>query len=138
MRLSPFRFEDFCAALGYEEQSYLLAEIHVNLLKSILREEDIQQTHYGAMDQKDSINSVIYFMDTITWPEVLREYIESDKSFDPQVLKVFTNGDEYPFTNIKNRLTVLQFLTDQFLTSTPIREDFIHEGICIELYELPI
>ncbi|VVC31946.1 Hypothetical protein CINCED_3A007015 [Cinara cedri] len=128
VRLSPFRFEDFCAALVYEEQSYLLAEIHLMLLKAILREEDLQQTHYGAVDQKDSINSVLYFMDTITWPDVLREYIESDKSFDPQVLKVFNNGDEYPFTNIKNRLTVLQFLTDQFITSTPIREDFIREG----------
>jgi len=128
VRLSPFRFEDFCAALVYEEQSYLLAEVHMMLLKAILREEDLQQTHYGAIDQKDSINSVLYFMDTITWPEVLREYIESDKSFDPQVLKVFNNGDEYPFTNIKNRLSVLQFLTDQFLTSTLIREDFIHEG----------
>ncbi|KAL4097583.1 hypothetical protein QTP88_022332 [Uroleucon formosanum] len=128
VRLSPFRFEDFCAALVYEEQSYLLAEVHIMLLKAILREEDLQQTHYGAVDQKDSINSVLYFMDTITWPEVLREYIESDKSFDPQVLKVFNNGDEYPFTNIKNRLSVLQFLTDQFLTSTLIREDFIHEG----------
>ncbi|XP_050054752.1 nucleosome-remodeling factor subunit NURF301 isoform X3 [Aphis gossypii] len=128
VRLSPFRFEDFCAALVYEEQSYLLAEIHIMLLKAILREEDLQQTHYGAVDQKDSINSVLYFMDTITWPEVLREYIESDKSFDPQVLKVFNSGDEYPFTNIKNRLSVLQFLTDQFLTSTLIREDFVHEG----------
>ncbi|XP_015374966.1 PREDICTED: nucleosome-remodeling factor subunit NURF301-like isoform X3 [Diuraphis noxia] len=128
VRLSPFRFEDFCAALVYEEQSYLLAEVHMMLLKAILREEDLQQTHYGAVDQKDSINSILYFMDTITWPEVLREYIESDKSFDPQVLKVFNSGDEYPFTNIKNRLSVLQFLTDQFLTSTLIREDFIHEG----------
>lgn len=112
----------------YEEQSYLLAEIHIMLLKAILREEDLQQTHYGAVDQKDSINSILYFMDTITWPEVLRGYIDSDKSFDPQLLKVFNSGDEYPFTNIKNRLIVLQFLTDQFLTSTPIREDFIHEG----------
>jgi len=131
--LSPFRFEDFCAALVHEEQSYMLAEIHINLLKAILREEDLQQTHYGAIDQKDSINSVLYFMDAITWPEVLRGYIESDKSFDPLVLKVFNNGDEYPFTNIKNRLAVLQFLTDQFITSTPIREDFVHEGI-YEIY----
>lgn len=128
VRLSPFRFEDFCAALMYEETSYLLAEIHINLLKAILREEDLLQTHYGAVDQKDSINSILYFMDNITWPEVLREYIESDKSFDQQVFKVFNSGDEYPFTSIKNRLAVLQFLTDQFITSTLIREDLVHEG----------
>ncbi|XP_050535545.1 nucleosome-remodeling factor subunit NURF301 isoform X2 [Daktulosphaira vitifoliae] len=128
VRLSPFRFEDLCAALMYEEQSYLLAEIHMMLLKAILREEDLQQTHYGAVDQKDSINSILYFMDNITWPEVLKDYIESDKSFDSNVVKVFNNGDEYPFTSIKNRLTVLQFLTDQFLTTTPIREGFVPEG----------
>lgn len=33
VRLSPFRFEDFCAALNSEEQSALLAEIHIQLLK---------------------------------------------------------------------------------------------------------
>jgi nucleosome-remodeling factor subunit BPTF len=33
VRLTPFRFEDFCAALASEEQSPLLVEIHVQLLK---------------------------------------------------------------------------------------------------------
>jgi len=33
VRLSPFRFEDFCAALTSEDQSALLAEIHIQLLK---------------------------------------------------------------------------------------------------------
>lgn len=128
IRLSPFRFEDFCAVLTCEEQTYLFAEVHIQLLKSILREEDNQQTHFGALDQKDSVNSVMYFIDGMTWPEALRMYIESDKNFDQAVLNIL-NSCEYPHTDIENRLRILQFLVDQFLFTSPVREDLIHEGI---------
>lgn len=127
VRLSPFRFEDFCAVLMFEDQSYLLAEIHIMLLKAILREEDAQQTHFGPLDQKDSMNVILYFIDAMTWPEVLRAYVESDRSFDADILKIF-NTCEYPFTDVENRLKVLQYLTDQFLITNPVREDLIHEG----------
>lgn len=127
VRLTPFRFEDFCAVLMYEDQTYLLSEIHIMLLKAILREEDGQLTHFGPQDQKDSINVSLFFIDAVTWPEVLRSYIESDKHFDPSILEIL-NTREYPFTDIDNRLKVLQFLTDQFLITFPVREDLIHEG----------
>ncbi|XP_075219983.1 nucleosome-remodeling factor subunit NURF301 E(bx) isoform X3 [Lycorma delicatula] len=127
VRLSPFRFEDFCAVLMYEDQTYLLAEIHIMLLKAILREEDAQQTHFGPLDQKDSVNIVLYFIDSMTWAEVLRAYVESDKNFDSVVLHIL-NTCEYPFTDVENRLKVLQFLTDLFLITNPVREDLIHEG----------
>lgn len=128
VRLSPFRFEDFCAALVCDDQSSLLAEIHIMLLKAILREEDSQQTHFGPLDQKDSINVVLFFVDSLTWPEVLRSYVESDKYFDKKVLDILTNT-EYPFTEVENRLKVLHFLTDQFLITNPVREDLLNEGI---------
>uniref|UniRef100_A0A8D9EGK1 Nucleosome-remodeling factor subunit NURF301 n=1 Tax=Cacopsylla melanoneura TaxID=428564 RepID=A0A8D9EGK1_9HEMI len=127
IRLSPFRFEDFCAVLNYEEQSNLLVEIHVAVLKAIFREEDTQQTHFGPLDQKDSANSVLYFIDAMTWPEALRSYIESDKYFDSEVLNIL-NSCEYPYTDIEKRLKVLQFLMDQILITSPVREDLIHEG----------
>lgn len=128
VRLSPFRFEEFCAVMMCEEQTYMLAEIHIMLLKAILREEDAQQTHFGPLDQKDSINISLFFVDAVTWPEVLRSYLESDKNFDSNVLDILTNH-EYPFTDVENRLKVLQFLTDQFLITSPVREDLIHEGM---------
>lgn len=127
VRLSPYRFEDFCAALICEEQSMLLAELHIMLLKAILREEDSQQTHFGPLDQKDSVNIVLYLLDNITWPEVLRSYVESDPGFDRNVLHILTTK-EYPYTSIEDRLTVLQFLSDQFLTSTTVRDDMLREG----------
>ncbi|KAL0272292.1 UNVERIFIED_CONTAM: hypothetical protein PYX00_005328 [Menopon gallinae] len=126
-RLSPFRLEEFCGALMLEEQNVLLVEIHIMLLKAIFREEDSQQTHFGPLDQKDSVNACIYFIDPMTWPEVLRSYVESDKSFDSAILEILVPGD-YPFCGIEKRLKVLQFLTDQFLVTNPVREDLISEG----------
>lgn len=127
IRLSPFRFEDFCGALVCDEQSALLAEIHMMLLKAMLREEDMQATHFGPLDQKDSINITLYLMDNMTWPEILRSYVESDSVFDRNILEILSTR-EYPYTGIEDRLTVLQFLTDQFLVTTCIRDDMLQEG----------
>ncbi|XP_015116667.1 nucleosome-remodeling factor subunit NURF301 isoform X2 [Diachasma alloeum] len=127
VRLSSFRFEDFCAALTCDDQTNLLAEIHIMLVKALLREEDSQQTHFGPLDQKDSVNVSLYFVDPMTWAETLRSYVESDKNFDQSILHILTTT-EYPFCGIDNRLKVLQFLTDQFLITNPVREDLLHEG----------
>lgn len=128
VRLSAFRFEDFCAALMCEDQTNLLAEIHIMLIKALLREEDSQQTHFGPLDQKDSVNVSLYFVDSMTWSEALRSYVESDKSFDQNILHILSTC-EYPFTSVEDRIKVLQFLTDQFLITNPVREDLLHEGI---------
>ncbi|XP_053677351.1 nucleosome-remodeling factor subunit NURF301 [Anopheles nili] len=128
VRLSPFRFEDFCAAIWSDEQSALLTELHIMLLKAILREEDSQQTHFGPLDQKDSVNIALYLIDSITWPEVLRSYIESDPALDQGVLRILTST-EYPYVPADDRLYVLQFLTDQFLVTSQVRDDVMQEAI---------
>lgn len=127
VRLSPFRIEDFCAALMCEDQTSLFTEIHIMLLKALLREEDSQQTHFGPLDQKDSVNVSLFLIDNMTWPEVLRSYVESDPSFDNNVLNILGNS-EYPFTGVEDRIKVLHFLTDQFLITNPVREDLLSEG----------
>lgn len=127
VRLSPFRLEDFCACIVCDEQNSLYAEVHIMLLKALLREEDSQQTHFGPLDQKDSVNISLYLLDYMTWPEVLRAYIESDKSFDTNVLAIFSTSD-FPFSSIEDKIKVLQFLTDQFLITNPVREDIVSEG----------
>ncbi|XP_060530010.1 nucleosome-remodeling factor subunit NURF301 isoform X2 [Cylas formicarius] len=126
VRLSPFRLEDFCAAIMCEDQSSLLAEIHIMLLKALLREEDSQQTHFGPLDQKDSVNITLFLIDYVTYPEVLRSYVESDKSFDQRILSIL-NTTDYPFSCLEDRIKVLQFLTDQFLITNPVREDLLSE-----------
>ncbi|KAJ8725630.1 hypothetical protein PYW08_003813 [Mythimna loreyi] len=126
VRLSPFRIEDLCAAISCEDQSNLLVEVHMMLLKALLREEDSQQTHFGPLDHKDSVNITLFLLDVMTWPEVLRIYIESDKSFDQNVVRIL-NACEYPFTTVEDRLAVLQFLCNQFLITNPVRDDLLSE-----------
>ncbi|XP_062853895.1 nucleosome-remodeling factor subunit BPTF-like isoform X2 [Trichomycterus rosablanca] len=127
LRLSPFRFEDFCAALSGEEQCTLLAETHISLLKAILREEDSSNTCFGPSDLKDSVNSTLYFMDGMTWPAVLRAYCESD----PEYHHVLSVQDQEGFPNepLESKLKVLQFLVDQFLATSMAREELMSEGV---------
>uniref|UniRef100_A0A674N1F9 Bromodomain PHD finger transcription factor n=1 Tax=Takifugu rubripes TaxID=31033 RepID=A0A674N1F9_TAKRU len=126
LRLSPFCFEDFCAALVGQEQSTLIAETHISLLKAILREEDSSNTTFGPADLKDSINSTLYFIDGMTWLEVLRAYCESDQEYH-HVLP-YMDKDDYPYTSLRSKIKVLQFLVDQFLTTNIAREELMSDG----------
>ncbi|KAK2711375.1 hypothetical protein QYM36_012529 [Artemia franciscana] len=126
VRLSPFRFEDFLSAIQAEEFSNLIVEIHMMLLKALLREEELQQTVFGPIDLKDGINSMLYFMDAMTWPEVLHLYLQSDKMF--QVPLDIVEKCNYPFTSVENRLEVIGFLVNQFLLTTPVREHLASDG----------
>lgn len=128
VRLSPFRLEEFLAALQSEELTCLLAEVHIQLLRAMLREEDAQQTWFGPLDQKDSTNSMLHFSDALTWPEVLRVYMQSDPVvFDPALRLL--ESCEYPFTTVAIRLKVLKFLTDHFLCNTAVRQEILSEGM---------
>lgn len=115
------------AALQSEELTCLLAEVHVQLLRAMLREEDVQQTWFGPLDQKDSTNSILLFSDSVTWPEVLRVYLNSDPVVFGPVLRLLESC-EYPFTTCAVRLKVLKFLTDHFLCNTAVRQEILSEG----------
>merc|ERR1712141_847602 len=147
LRLSLFRFEDFCAALASEEQSNLMSEVHIALLKAMVRAEEKDNTQFGPMDHKDSINALFYFVDTITWPEALRQYLRSDNGYYAEPLSIFEKFPEYPVCSrikqeteeaeekgrsskdfIAARIEMLRFLADQFLTTSGVREDITNEG----------
>uniref|UniRef100_A0A3B5M8L7 Bromodomain PHD finger transcription factor n=1 Tax=Xiphophorus couchianus TaxID=32473 RepID=A0A3B5M8L7_9TELE len=127
LRLSPFRFEDFCTALSSQEQCTLLAETHISLLKAILREEDTSNTTFGPADVKDSVNSTLYFVDGMTWPEVVRAYCESDSEYR-HILPLLENED-YPYETLESKVKVLQFLVDHFLATNIAREELMSEGV---------
>ncbi|XP_061191322.1 nucleosome-remodeling factor subunit BPTF-like isoform X2 [Saccostrea echinata] len=129
LRLSPFTFEDFCAALYSDEVSTLLNETHITLLKSLLREEDGNNTTFGPTDLKDSINASLYFIDSMTWPELVRSYLDSDRlSENKEALEVLEKSTEYPFVSFQERLKVLKVLTDLFLSTNSVREEIMNEG----------
>ena len=109
LRLSPFRFEDFCAMLAAtQDQSNLISEIHISLLKALLREDDGQQAQYGPLDQKDSMNVFVNFIDSVTWPENLRFYLNTDADVYKEGLHIINNC-EYPFTNVEDRIKVSHY-----------------------------
>lgn len=126
VRLSPFRFEDFSAALSCEDQSSLLAEIHIQLLKCVIREEDSNGTLFGPNEVKDSVQSVVYFIDHITWPETIRSYLESDPAWKDVYDAIMSV--EYPFCGPAVRIKVLEWLVDQFLTTNSVREQLLGDG----------
>ena len=132
IRLSKFRFEDFCGAVQAPEQSSLLAHIHIALIRFLLSEDDASGLTFVASDEKDSFNILSYCLGSFTWPEIIRSYISSDKSeFGDVVSAVRGDGTEnpFPFTSIEKRLKVLQRLCDQFLASNSVRYDIMNEGL---------
>ncbi|RUS79321.1 hypothetical protein EGW08_012906 [Elysia chlorotica] len=128
LRLSPFTFEDFCACLLSEEQSNLLAEIHLTLLKAIFREEENSNTAFGPQDLKDSINVSLFFLDPMTWPEILRAFLDSEKHPEFRAHLSILELPNYPFVPYADKLKVLQTLTDLFLGTTKVREEILNEG----------
>lgn len=128
LRLSPFSFEDFCAALLTEDISVLLSEIHITLLKALIREEDGNNTMFGPQDMKDSVNISLFHIDTFTWSELIRAYLDSDKySCNEDAIKSLEIPD-YPFVQFPDRLKVLKTLTDIFLGTNSVREEILNEG----------
>ena len=96
LRLSPFRIEDFCAALNSEEQSNLLSEVHIALLRALIRAEEKDGTQFGPMDVKDSMNAVLFFMDSLTWPESMKAFFQSDTIQYSRALEILETNKEYP------------------------------------------
>ncbi|XP_076809805.1 nucleosome-remodeling factor subunit BPTF-like isoform X1 [Clavelina lepadiformis] len=126
LRLSPFLFEDFCAALVSNETTVLINECHITLLKALLKEEDHVNATFVPIDQKDSSYAALYFIDYLTWPEVLRSYFESSPEFK-NVLTVVQLKD-FPFVDVSQKLEVLEMLSDKFLASTKIRDELMMDG----------
>uniref|UniRef100_A0A914XJD3 Uncharacterized protein n=1 Tax=Plectus sambesii TaxID=2011161 RepID=A0A914XJD3_9BILA len=128
IKLSPFLFEDMCAALLAQEQSRLLAEMHINLLKLLLKDDEDEQIVFCPTDMNNTANIVIHLLEPMTYAEVLRQYIESDPMrFPADVLAAVSKGN-YPFVPIRQRLTVLGWLCDRFLQSGEFRRIVRREG----------
>lgn len=128
LRLTPFRFEDFCVALLIDEQTYLLSEIHIQLLKALIREDDLVGTQHGPQDLRDSISIYLYLCDHMTWPEVMRIWFSSDLKKNSRIISDYLDVN-YPFSSIENKLNLLEHLCEEFLNSASSREVLNNEGV---------
>uniref|UniRef100_A0A0N5B0D9 Nucleosome-remodeling factor subunit NURF301 n=1 Tax=Syphacia muris TaxID=451379 RepID=A0A0N5B0D9_9BILA len=127
IRLSPFLFEDFCAALISDEQSLLLAEIHIAFLKLALKNDEEEQVTLSVQDTNNSFNIITHLIEPMTYAEVLRQYVESDmKRFPSEVLNALDGN--YPFVDVRRRITVLSWLCDRFLHSADFRSIVRNDG----------
>lgn len=95
LRITPFTFEDFCAALISKNNSCIMAEVHMALLKICLKSDDEEQTHHSVPDTNHSINIMLHHLETLTYAEILRQYIEA---FHPdETVKEAINANNYPY-----------------------------------------
>ena len=74
------------------------------LLKSLLKEEENINTMFVPVDQKDAYNASLYFIDYLTWPEVLRAYVQSSPDFSPVLAIV--EEDSYPCVEVSKKIKV--------------------------------
>ena len=132
VRLSPFRFEDLCAALtasNGDDQSNLIVDIHVALIRALLREDDGNNTTFGPHDTKDSISVAMHFIDAMTWYECIRAYLDSDPdSVEFRSALPLLSRTSYASVTVSERLLLLRTLTDLFLATNRVREELTSEG----------
>ncbi|KAI1286947.1 Nucleosome-remodeling factor subunit [Halotydeus destructor] len=128
LRMTPFRFEDFCASLVVDDQNALLSDIHITLLKSLIREDEMNSTHYVPQDLNTAVHVNFFLMDYLSWPEALRLFLSSDIGVNGDVIEECIKDKEYPFVPVELKLRVLSHLCDQLLLINPIREDVSLEG----------
>ena len=73
------------------------------------------------MDQKDSVNAVLFFADSFTWPEALRSFMQAEAELYAEPLELMTSlAPEYPMAPsekiVESRVKILSFLVDQVRT----------------------
>lgn len=129
LKISPFGFEDFNAALVSGEHSSLIAELHISLLKAVLVHDEANQIFLGSLEEKDMITAQVHLLDELTWPEVLREYIKSDKEFSNLVHIV--EHVNYPLVKAEWTLQVLTWLVNSAMCINSVREEIANEGLFI-------
>lgn len=121
LRLTPFCFEDFCAALCSFNNSCIMAEVHMALLKVCMKSDDEEQTQYSVTETNNSVNIMLHHMDTLTYGEIIRQYIEAFSIADSTVREAI-NVENYPYVGYEPKLVVLLFMTYRFLYSSEFKK----------------
>lgn len=127
LRITPFTFEDFCAALISRNNSCIMAEVHMALLRVCLKSDDEELTQYSVTETNNSVNIMIHHMDTLTYAEILRQYIEAYPFADSSVREAI-NVENYPYVGYEAKLVVLLFMSYRFLYSSEFKKVVTNVG----------
>lgn len=73
IQISPFLFEDFCAALRSNDMTKLISEIHIAFLRLLLRDDEDEQITLTVQDTNNSFNIMIQLLEPMTYAEVLNK-----------------------------------------------------------------
>ena len=84
------------------------------LLKNLLKEEDNLGILFVPVDQKDAYNASLYFIDYLTWPEVLRAFVQS--SPDYSFILAIVEEDSFPCVEVAKKIQVRLTETEDFLS----------------------
>ncbi|KAI6233551.1 hypothetical protein M3Y99_00904600 [Aphelenchoides fujianensis] len=117
LQLSPFRFEDFCAALKAPENSRLLGEIHIQLLRFLLHDEEKRETTFEPPDAGVFFALLGHLLDGMNYAEVLRLYVTSDQDGELEAGEVaeILSKPAYPFVTAEKRLLVLKWMIERVI-----------------------
>ncbi|EGT51219.1 CBN-NURF-1 protein, partial [Caenorhabditis brenneri] len=121
LRITPFTFEDFCAALISKNNSCIMAEVHMALLRVCLKSDDEELTQYSVTETNNSVNIMIHHMDTLTYAEILRQYIEA-YPFTDSCVRDAINVENYPYVGYEPKIVVLLFMSYRFLYSSEFKK----------------
>ncbi|KAK6030313.1 PHD-finger [Ostertagia ostertagi] len=127
LRLSPFLFEDFCAALSSADNSRLLSEIHLVLLRMCFKNDDEEQVHFSGNETNNAYNIITACLEPMTYAEVLRQYLSSDVNVPVEVMEA-VNAPNYPFVDFSTRLVLITFLSYRFLYSNEYKKTVVATG----------
>lgn len=86
LRISPFSVEAFFNALSANENSAILAEIHIVLMRVLMQEDEANGTQLCPPDCKDATALISFLVDRYTWPYLLSLYLASIQKGEPMAV----------------------------------------------------
>jgi len=98
------------------EQTQLTADIHIALIRCLVRDDDEAQISYAVTETSVSYQLILNLMDATTYGEVLRQYVESDPGFPEDILAIVSKN--YPFVSVEEKIKVLLWLCSRFFETT--------------------
>ncbi|KAK5982271.1 hypothetical protein GCK32_005075 [Trichostrongylus colubriformis] len=113
--------------LSSTDNSRLLSEIHLVLLRMCFKNDDEEQVHFSGNETNNAYNIVTACLEPMTYAEVLRQYLSSDVNVPAEVMEA-VNAPNYPFVDFSTRLVLITFLSYRFLYSNEYKKTVVAAG----------